>query len=145
MLRTDAGLGKAADSTSLTAHCTAVGLTPKEGAISLRGKGCSCPSSALAVLPGWREYLPPAEKAACWGSKLRAPALGSRPSQLRGWPGITCSLCAFGGHMDLTPVPGRREPRHHDFPLATLVTHLRTHLLIFQALLPTLQRSETKC
>ena len=61
MLRIDAGLGKAADTTLLTAYCIAVYLKPKEGRDSLRVRGCGHSSSA--VLPVWQEALPLAEKA----------------------------------------------------------------------------------
>ncbi|KAB1281966.1 hypothetical protein Cadr_000002418 [Camelus dromedarius] len=53
VLRMDAALRKAADSTPLTAHCTAVGSEVQ----GRKGFG------VLPVLPGWQEALPLAQKA----------------------------------------------------------------------------------
>ena len=62
-MRTDAGWEKAADSMSMTAHCTAQNLTQKEERGSLRVRGCSYSSSALTVLPRLQRVLSLAEKA----------------------------------------------------------------------------------
>ena len=65
-MRTDAGSVKAADSLSLTTHCTAQNLKHKVERDSLRVRGCSHPSNVLAILSRQQEVFPFAEKQGWW-------------------------------------------------------------------------------
>ena len=63
-MRTNTGLGKTVDSTSLTTHCTAQNLKPKVRRDSHRWG--SHPSDARTVLPQQQEGLPFSEKQGWW-------------------------------------------------------------------------------